>query len=112
MITDKEIEEVGWESTTVLVPKECTDNPTSTPNEEDVYTDGWQIDYAREDTTDPWWEMCRRGKQLVIVKKWYRNSVGQSWDTVMECSIEDKKDLLVQMDWLGIKPPKSTEDEQ
>lgn len=102
MITDKEIEECGWRIMKVLVPKECTDTPLS-QTQEGSYTEGWQINYIRENALDPWWEMCRKGRHLVIVKKQYREHIGQSWDIVIDVPISNKQELLDEMSYLGIK---------
>lgn len=108
VITDEEIKECGWESQIVRIDKEVLDlvdvSKVLAEEDGDVLINGWCIDNAIDDTTDPWWEMCRNGqRRLMIVKKWYRNSVGQSWDVVMDAPISTKEELLQEMDWLKIK---------
>lgn len=102
VITDEEIQQCGWQPETILVEEGMLDtiaeNKTMKGADEDVYIDGWSI--TQDDKL--WWEMHRNSRRLLIVKKWYRNEVGQEWDTVMDIVISDAQELRQEMSWLKI----------
>jgi len=103
MITDKEIKECGWAPETILIEKSYLNHPEehifSQGQDDDIYIEGWS--FTKNDKM--WWEMCRNGNRLLIVKKWYWNEVSQEWDVVMDVPISDKQELLGEMSYLGIK---------
>ena len=105
MITKEEIEACGWMPETILIEKDMLDSIADPSINQlasvdgDVYIEGWSI--IKDDKT--WWEMCRNSRRLLIVKKEYRNEVGQNWNVVMDIVVSDKQELLGEMSYLGIK---------
>ncbi len=101
-ITDQEIENCGWNKVTIRVAKEMLDTIPADSikiDDGDIFIGGWE--YTKNQ--DERWELCRNGRRILIVHKWYANEVGQEWDVVLDCIIDTEKELLSEMEWLNIK---------
>jgi hypothetical protein len=101
-ITDQEIENCGWSKTIIRVDKEVlykVPEDVVEAGDGDVLIDGWQ--YTKDN--NEWWELCRNGRRILIIHKWYVNEVGQEWDVVLDIPIDTEKELLMEMGWLNIK---------